>query len=148
MRKVTKKSKKTNSSPFKKISLFVVCAAMAVVILALVILPLVKNENLVQQKIEQVARDYYENFFYDDYTSSEKYQSLTNKEEAMQKYVDRGFSRLTLHQILLHNAEKNAETASYIRQYCDDDKTIIQIIPEPPFTKTSYHLKISYSCNF
>ena len=148
MRNVTKKSKKINPNLAKKISLIIVCSAMVIVVLALIILPFVKEENLAKSKIDQLARDYYENFFYDDYTNSEKFQQLENKEEAMQKYVDRGFSRLTLRQLLLHDSDKNAETAVFLRKVCDENKTYVQIFPEPPFTKTSYHLKVTYSCNF
>lgn len=150
MRKTTTnyKKAKVKSSSAKKISLIIVCSAMALVVLALIILPFVKDENLAKSKIDQLARDYYENYFYDDYTNSAKFQQLENKEETMQKYSERGFSRLTLRQLILQDYDKNAETATFLREICDENKTYIQFFPEAPYTKTSYHTKITYSCNF
>ncbi|MBO4812679.1 hypothetical protein J5491_00840 [Candidatus Saccharibacteria bacterium] len=140
-----KKSK--NSTPFKKISIIIIVAAMLLVIIALAIPLIFSEENLTKQKLDSLAEDYYKNHLYSDFINSGKFDS-NNLEEAMKVYAERGFSHIFLRQILLHEAYRDTEDAKFLREACDENKTIIQFFPDSPYDKDSFHTKITYSCNF
>jgi hypothetical protein len=144
----TSTSKKTRtSSPFKKISIIIIVVAMLLVIIALIIPLIFNEENLTKQKLDSITKDYYENHLYSDFINSDKFDK-DNLEESMQIYAERGFSHLLLRQILLHEAYRDTEDAKFLREACDENKTIIQFYPDAPYTKESFHTKITYSCNF
>ena len=139
---VPQKASFTGASFGKKISIFVIFTSMLLVILFTVFAILYRPDNIVRYKINNLATDYYENYYYNQFADRD------DLEEIMQKYTERGFSRITLRQLLLHDYEKNLETANYLRKYCDENKTYLYIFPDPPFTKTSYHIEYYYACDF
>ncbi len=144
-----KKSKQKNkkSSPFKIATILIICIAMIAVAIAIAI-PLVFNEeNLTKQKLNTLAEDYYKNHLYENFINSEKFDK-NNLEESMKLYSERGFSHILLRQILLHEAYRDSDDAKYLREVCDENKTIIQFFPEPPYAKESFRTEITYSCNF
>ena len=100
---------------------------------------------------------YYENYFYPNILKNNSiYEndvaSPTTAEPIMsnilEKYTERGFSRIDLNQLLLYDNFKHYSSASSLSSYCDLEKTFITIFPEPPYTRQSYHVKYDYSCNF
>ena len=142
---------KSNSQPnslIRIITLIIIISAIVLVIVAIIILPFLKPENLVKSKIDTLTRDYYENVIYDDLVISAQQNQKESFEEIMQKYELHGFSRIALRQLLLNDIDKNAEVAEFLRQYCDENKTFAQVFPEAPYSKSSYHIKYTYSCNF
>ena len=146
-RQTPKRQKAKTSSPFKKIIIVIICLAMVSVALA-VALPLIfSEENLTKQKLNFLAEDYYENHLYEDFINSGKVDK-NNLEDAMKIYSERGFTHILLRQILLHESYKDSDDAKFLRESCDENRTIIQFFPESPYTKKSYHTKITYSCNF
>lgn len=132
----------------KFISLGIIIISMVLVVLALLLAIFNRPENVIKAKIDSLARDYYENYIYEEFVNSDAYAEITDLEAVMQKYVKRGFSRVALRQILLHDPDKYANDAAYLREYCNENSTFIQIFPESPFTRTAYHMEITYSCNF
>ena len=120
---------------------------MLLVVVALIIPLIFSEENLTKQKLDSMAEDYYKNHLYSDFINSGKFDS-ENLEETMQIYAERGFSHVFLRQILLHEAYRDTEDAKFLREACDENKTIIQFFPDAPYTKESFHTKITYSCNF
>ena len=141
------KQKPKNSSPFKRISIAIIFIAMLLVAIALIIPLTFSEENLAKQKLDSLAEDYYKNHLYSDFINSGKFDK-DNLEEAMSIYAERGFSHIFLRQILLHEAYRNTEDAISLREICDENKTIIQFFPDPPYDENSFHTKITYSCNF
>ncbi|MBR2709149.1 hypothetical protein IKE98_02385 [Candidatus Saccharibacteria bacterium] len=136
-----------NGSLSKKISIIIIVSAMLLVVVALIIPLIFSEENLTKQKLDSMAEDYYKNHLYSDFINSGKFDS-ENLEETMQIYAERGFSHVFLRQILLHEAYRDTEDAKFLREACDENKTIIQFFPDAPYTKESFHTKITYSCNF
>ncbi|MBR2641441.1 hypothetical protein IKG29_00250 [Candidatus Saccharibacteria bacterium] len=140
------KKKPSKSSSFSKRIILCIIFLVIIIITAFTLFALFfKNENLVKADLDHLARDYYENYLYDSFKNSSQNQDM---EALLSKHTSRGLSVITLRQLLLHDNAKNAKTASYLREYCDENSTFFQIYPEPPYEKTSYHLKFTYSCNF
>ena len=105
-------------------------------------------ERIVKQKIEAITTDYYENYFYPQLTAENEIQNSTNLAKNMERYTTVGFSIVTLRQLLLLDGMRYAEATDILTTYCDENKTYIQIFPEPPFEKTNYHVDYHYSCEF
>lgn len=122
----------------RRLALSVIILAMLVVILAVLFMSFTKPEKMVTQKMEEIATDYYENYFYD---RIKDYNNLDS-------YVENGFSRVTLRQLLLFDSERHADAASLLNQYCDAEKTYIRIYPEEPFSKKDYRIDYNYACTF
>lgn len=126
--------------------LTVIILAMLTVILAVLFGTFQSPERVVKQKIESIAADYYENYFYD---KNESYATdATAFTNMMQKYVDNGFSKVTLRQLLLFDGRRHAESAAILTTYCDENETSVQFFPEEPFGKTDYRAEVTYSCIF
>lgn len=126
--------------------LIVIALAMLAVILAIFFSILFRPEAIITGKIESMARDYYENYFYpriEEYGTTD--QSLN---DILSRYVETGFSRVSLHQLLLFDSERYADSEATLSEYCDTELTYIKIYPDPPFTKTSYHIDYHYACTF
>lgn len=132
----------------KFVILTVIGLQICIVIAAMLFALLYKHDNVVKSKLDSLARDYYENYLYDAFANSVQTSGNTTIEEVMEKHSARGLSRITLRQMLLHDAKGNADLAEYLRSYCNENKTYMQVFPDPPFDKTSYHIKYTYSCNF
>lgn len=148
-----RKRKKTNSKKHcftnsQKTIICVIIAAMIAVVVALVCSFLLKPEDLVKSKISELSRDYYENHLYQNFISENSNISDEKLAETMSKYEEHGLASVILRQILLYDHQKNADVAPMIKEYCDEDHTTIKFYPEPPYTKTSYHIEYKYSCEF
>lgn len=137
-----------NTSVYKKTILFVIFAAMLIVIFASISIIFINPEKRVKDRIANLAEDYYENYFYANFTSSDKFKQIDNLDEAFEKYHSRGFSPITLNELLLYDHHKNEKYASFLTEYCDRNKTTIKFFIDPPYDKDSYHIEYTYSCNF
>ncbi len=143
----SRQQKTKTSSPFKKVAIVIICLAMIAVALAIALPLIFSEENLAKQKLDSLAEDYYENHLYEDLMNSGKVDK-DNLEEAMKTYSERGFTHILLRQILLHESYKDSDDAKFLRESCDENRTIIRFFPESPYTQKSYHTEITYSCNF
>jgi len=133
-------------STIQKIILGVIGAAFIAVVIAALSVILNRPENVITSKIESLSSDYYENYLYQEIVNSDQFSG--NIDETLQKYVEVGFSPITLRELLLHDTEKTKDIAPLIKEHCDENRTIIKFFPEAPFSKTSYRVNYSYSCDF
>ena len=135
-------------TPAKKIILTVIALTIIVVIIAIVYPLFFNDECLVKSQISTLATDYYENYFYPNYTSSTSYAQISDLDTAMAKYETYGFAPITLRQLLLYDDQKNTSHAAYLTEHCDENATLIRFYPEAPYSQTSYRTEYTYSCNF
>ena len=118
-------------------------AIVMLLVLVYVIFSLIATpEFLIKREIESIAADYYENYFYESNEFSDSADST------LEKYSTTGLPRITLNQLLLYDNRKHYASASTISKYCDLNKTIVKIFPEPPYTSKNYRVEYNYSCNF
>lgn len=132
-------SKAPRSSFIRNFILFVIISMVAIVIITTISLVVLNPERRVKSKMDSLVSTYYEDFFYPKLTKDPK--------TVLQKYKDTGLSIVTLRQ-LLFDPIGNTEDSKYILSRCDENKTFVRYFPDPPYTKSSYHTEITYSCNF
>ncbi len=147
-KKSSPRSKK-NAAKLKSIKgtiIVVIILAMLTVILAILISFFYTPENIIKSKIETIAADYYENYFYQDIVSYKTTQAQLEK--TMKKYEESGFSRVTLQQLLLYDSQKHADATEILKKYCDESATYVQFFPIAPYGQKNYRVDYYYSCDF
>ena len=97
-------------------------------------------ESNSKAKIEYIAADYYENYFYKNDKSS--------LATVLSKYEKTGFSKVSLRQLLLYDNKKHSSEGAELKKYCDEERTSIQIYPDPPYSSKDYHVSYFYACEF
>ena len=130
----------------KKISIAIIIISMLSVVLLLLFVSFSTPEYNTKTKVESIAKDYYENFFYPGitkYGTTEK--ALT---EIMDRYKESGFSTVYFRQLLLYDNQKHADASNLITAYCDENDSFIKIYPEPPYGQQNYHIDYHYACDF
>jgi hypothetical protein len=128
---------------FRKIILGVVVINILIVVGVVVAYFQLLPKYRVPATIDALAHKYYENVFYENMVTSEKYTG--NPAEALSKYVGRGLSRMSLHQIILQT-QADAETRTLLEKYCDTDVTAVTFYPEEPYGRDSYHFTVNPPC--
>ena len=117
-----------------------------VVVLALITSFFNKPENIIKSKIVAIAEDYYENYFYEkilENTPSDKSMS-----EVMHRYEKKGFTAVSLRQLMLFDGKRHAEAEAVLYNYCDPDDTEVHFYPEEPFGVKDYRVEYKYACIF
>ena len=103
-------------------------------------------ERQVKQKFESIATKYYESNIYDSMLKSDHYSG--NPNDSLERYSERGMTPVTLRQLLHLDDSISADVADYLRKYCDVNATTAKFYPDPPFSRTDYHVEYTYACNF
>jgi len=101
------------------------------------------------QTLEEIASDYYENYYYDKVIAqAPEGQSLG---ETMAKFEKDGFAPVYLRHLLLFDNERNAGYADFFDNStyaCDKNVTSIKITPHYPYGREDYTISYSMSCNY
>ena len=103
-------------------------------------------EKIAHRELEKIAKDYYENYFYDNYTAN---FSDSERNEKLAKISKNGFPHTMLRQLLLYDDGKHANSAPNFRYEgytCDTNKTYVIYFPEEPYGKTDYRVEYHYDC--
>ena len=148
-----KKSKKKRSrfkslTLVQKVILGVIAIASLAVIVASISIVFLKDQNHTEALINKMATDYYENYFYPNFSSSRGFKKIEDLDSAMAKYHEYGFSPVKLRQLLLYDNRKNDQYRKDVTKYCDEEATFVKFYIDPPYEKNSYHYDITYSCNY
>lgn len=143
------KSKDTNRKIYaysRRAILTVIALAMMAVILMLLFTSLSTPERVIARKVEEITKDYYENYFYDRLGQYETEKRPAA--EILERYETTGFARVSLRQLLYFDDDRHIAALSTFENYCDLDATSVQIYPDAPFGRTDYHVEYFYSCAF
>ena len=138
------KRKDINNFARKYLLILIPCLAI-IIALAIACTFIFSPERQSKSELEALARNYYENIFYQNMLDSNEYSGDPAK--SLEKYKDSGLTSVSLRQLILLNEDKNVST-NYVLEYCDQKQTSVEFYPEPPFERTSYHVEYTYSCNF
>lgn len=137
------------SNNFVKILILSIIILATIAVIASIICSIVlAPERLVKSKITNIATDYFENYYYEKLSSSPKFQQLTDKDSVLEKYHTSGLSPIPLREFFFYDNGKYQNEQNYLEKYCDKDFTTIKFYLDPPYSRTSYHYDITYSCNF
>lgn len=124
----------------------VILSAMTAVGIGVASKFLFKDEKVAKERMEAFAREYYENYIYENIVSELKNQEDINT--IMEKYVVRGFATVYLRQLLLYDGQKNKQEGRILTRHCDENRTSVKFYPEEPFDKKSYRMEFWYDCDF
>ncbi len=104
-------------------------------------------KRMAETEMESIAKDYYENYYYDQFIQNVPESDLAM---AFQTYTDYGFPRVYLRELLLFDNSRHASSrAMFEGQYiCNTNNTAIQIVPYAPFGKTDYRVNYFYDCSY
>lgn len=104
-------------------------------------------KRVAESEMEKIAKDYYENYYYDEFVNSVPEGELNI---AFATYTDYGFPRVYLRDLLLFDNGRHAASRAYFEsQYaCNTNRTAIQIVPYAPFGKTDYRINYFYDCEY
>ena len=142
------KSKKHDSSTVAKWSVIaVICLAIVTVVAYGIFAMVYDEEKIVKTDLDTIASNYYEEYLYS--SLMDEHPSQAQIEHLMARYINRGFGRVHLRQLLLR-ANKNQINfdRGLILKHCDENNTIVRFYPEPPYNKKSYRIEYQYDCDF
>lgn len=128
----------------KNLMIATIIVSTMIVILTFLFVSFFNPEKNIKNHVESLTTNYYESYFYPEITANHPDDPST----ILDKYSRRGFSTVSLRQLLLYNSDLKSSVATEISDYCDLNDSYIQIYPEAPFGKTDYHVEYYYSCVF
>lgn len=138
----TKKSQKSFTK-IQKIILSIIGFLFVLITILCISIFFLNPETRIKNKIAELTAKYYETYLYENLKNSDQ---VPNFEEAIERYKDYGFAHVYLRQLIYY--DNNPETINFLKKHCDENKTSAKIYPEPPYSKTSYRVDYTYSCNW
>lgn len=145
---VNKKKQRRKQFPVQRIIILIIILNFILITIALVVSFIFTPENLTKSKLDNLAKDYYENYLYQNIINSDSFKEKNDLKITFEKYETIGLSSVTLRELFLYKDHPDQETIDYIKEYCDDNKTNVTFYPKPPYEKNSYEMEFFYSCNF
>ena len=94
------------------------------------------EENVTKRKVEELARDYYENYYFE------------KNEKDVSKRAEKGIGKISLRQLVLFDNGRHLDMSEELSEVCDTSATSVNIYPEAPYEKQNYRVEYNYSCNF
>ena len=103
-------------------------------------------EAVAHRKFEAMAREYYEDYYYDKFMAGIVDEVFESK---MATFEQTGLQPVLLRQLLLYQNGKNAEMKKYFETgsfSCDRNTTSAKFYPVAPYGRTDYTVEYNYSC--
>lgn len=125
----------------KKIIFTIIIVASISVFTAIFLSYYLTNEHLTKSRINELADDYYKNFFYQSLSADIPKEQLPT---TLEKYSTTGFSIVTLRQLLIHNDKYS----DFLLSHCNENSTYVKFYPVTPYSQDSYRTEFTYSCDF
>ena len=106
-----------------------------------------KNKKLqkkLETKLEELGRDFYESYYYDEHGKDDQ-----SKKEFAKKYANQGVI-INLDNIVKTNYSKKQDVLNEFKnssgQACDYKKTKVAIYPKEPYGVKDYDIKVTLEC--
>ena len=146
VRKRNAARKKNDNIAVRRVIMLVISIAIIAVVAGAVFGLVWSPEKATKAKLDEMAREYYEGFVYENLINGA--MSQDEIEGVMDKYKVRGFAPVYLRQLLLYNNQENMKEAGFVKNYCDENLTYVKIYPEAPYDKKSYRVEYNYVCEW
>ncbi|MDO4759192.1 MAG: hypothetical protein Q4A30_00185 [Candidatus Saccharibacteria bacterium] len=108
------------------------------------------DERVAKRELELMAKDYYENYFYEKFIKERADGVGTIDLQAnFEPYREQGLPLVRLRQLLLYNGEKQAERRGYFAKNnfsCDTNKTTVKLLPQTPYGRKDYRIEYEVYC--
>ena len=141
-----KYGRKSDAVVARRVVFGVIIATIVIVVVGLVVSFLCSNERITQRKIDEMTREYYEDYIYPNTINGAMSQDDINR--VMGRYERWGFTQVSLRQLLLYDGRKNMKEGGFVKNYCDENETKAKIYPEAPYDKKSYRIEYEYKCEY
>lgn len=131
----------------RKFTTAVIFVCIFLVFFNLVAHAVLDPQKLAENEMQRLAKDYYENYYYDAFISSLPDEDYSI---AFTTYSEYGFPKVYLRELLLFDDGRHTDSRQYFEgQYlCNTNRTSITIIPYAPFGRTDYEVKYDYDCEW
>lgn len=135
----------------KSIGVICVVLALIIAIVLLIIFNPFLNENekikkQLEARLEELGRDYYENYFYDQFGKDEQ-----SKKEFVKGYAQHGI-KIDLENLARRYTKESsniiAEFKNASGEACDTKNSKVSIYPKEPYTNKDYEIEVSLECGF
>lgn len=132
------------------LSLMIVVTCLAVVVAAIFVKNNLTSTKLANQKMEELARDYYENDFYKCFIRDHvAVGQEDNLGQYFKKYTQLGFSPVKLRKLLDYSEKNNKDMLKYFSHdkfSCDTNGSYALIKPKDPYSVKDYEIIFSLKC--
>jgi hypothetical protein len=125
-------------------TIIIIVLAMVIVAGTILVFYFTNPERTTKWRIEAIAADYYENYFYPEFVSSND----KPLEEKMEPFKVLGFSSRTLRDLVLFDNGRYINDMQNLTKYCDEESTTVHFTPVSPYGKKDYTVDYRYSCVF
>ena len=137
---------RNSSNVAKKLTIFLIILTALVAAGAVIFSNLYKDMYFANQKFEELSRNFYENYLYENFLNE---HSGENLEAAIKNYTVEGF-RVKLRQILNYEfVEHGTNYRSYFETEtfsCNTNGSWATFYPRAPYGKKDYEPKFELSC--
>ena len=145
-RRVVRRGNANDAVIARRVIIGVICVAIVAVMAGLVGSFFWDGESMTKKRIEEMAKEYYEEFIYENLAEGTTSQSEIEKK--MDRYAEWGYAPVSLRQLLMYDAENNKGEGSFVKKYCDENSTSVKIYPEAPYDVKSYRIDYKYDCEW
>lgn len=105
-----------------------------------------KNENNLSQQLEEMGKNYYENYYYDQLGTT-----MEEIKESIKQYENSGV-KIDLYNLVNFMDEYKDKMEEFVNsetdEKCDENNTMIIIYPENPYGKEDYRTEVVLDCGF
>ena len=119
-KRIRRYSRKSDAVMARRVVFGGIIMAIVMVVMGLIASFFCNNERMTQRKIDEMAREYYEDYIYPKLINGAMSQEEINK--VMERYIKWGFSPVSLRQLLLYDGRKNMEEGGFVKNYCDENE--------------------------
>ena len=128
----------------QKIILGVIAILAIVIIAATIFFVNYDAKAQVEHQFTNLVSQYYEDYFYPNAFGSD--QALATN--YLSHFTSIGLTPVPLRQLILAAPNLSESDAKFLREHCNENATSVTYYPDEPYTNTSYHTELEYSCDF
>lgn len=149
---VSKSTKKSRNNPMpisrvaKKIVSGGIIICAVIVLMCLIVNTYYDPAKVATRKLEELAKDYYENYYYDKLLEEIGEEGLVEQFESLN---GKGMANVPLRHLLLFDNARNEEYGKFFdntRYHCDRSETNVKIFPEEPYGRQDYSVEYTTVC--
>jgi len=100
------------------------------------------REAIAIRTLDYLAKDYYENYFYDKFLGDREVD-----EASFEDYAKTGFLRVSLRQLLSFDGARHSDSEPDFYD-CDKKTTVVKFTPVEPFGRRDYVLEARLDCGY
>ena len=135
-------------SPRNKVkTIGIICGIVAIIVLVILVIvnPFVsadkKHQKQLETRLKEIAKDYYENRYYNTIGKDDEARKAFVKEYAKHGII------MDLANIARANPE---EEKNILNEFdgCDTQESLIKIYPKEPYGSTNYNVEVELKCDF